>query len=158
MNYNVDFKRVVNFLLPSYKRKTKRVSWLYRLLKYIRTIHSDFLIFNTTINNDLKYAPGYKIQVEQMLVDEFGEGITITNNLQTVRPFFAYTTDDLRNIFTFKRDHYRNLFAHETDAYNFNHKNFTVNVPAILSADLDMMRAAIQKYNRAGMNFEIIVS
>lgn len=156
MSYDINFIKLITFLLPSYKRKTKRVSWLYRLLKHHRTMHNEFIAHNSAVDTDLKHSPGYKIQVEQMLIDNFGEGITITNNLQTVRPFFAYDTDDPRNQHAFGINNNQNYYAYDTDAYNFDHKNFTVRVPAGLFADIDRMSAMIKRFNTRGMNFEII--
>lgn len=156
--YSFDIVTLVSWLLPIRKRKTKTILWLKSLLFEIKKTQDEFIVAATKWDKDLLYSPGHKMQVEQMLNDVFGVGITVTNNTQEHRPLFGYELNDALNAYGYESSDVRNSFVGNDDAFDINFKNYTVNVPPSLNADLNKMKAELRRYTRSGVTYQIIES
>lgn len=156
--YSINFSQLIGDILIPQKRKTKRLKFILDLLKWVRNIYDDFfelkdeLLDQSTVNSQA-------IVLESYLIDQFGAGITITiHELTNTDAFVKHEDDDDLGFFIVHESQteggvYINHQDEDVDLYNF-----TVNVPASLSADLDQMAAIINKYKLTGSSYQIIES
>lgn len=155
--YDFSISVIVGNSLPVKKRKPKLINWLTALCSYIRSVHDDFLAKATEWDEDMKYAPGYKMQVQQMLIDKFGAGITITNNYEDLEPIYSYDDNDALNSYSFDDGDYSNGFTGDDDHFDVGFTNYTVSVPSTITFDQNEMEAVLNRYTRSGITYKIVI-
>ncbi len=102
--YSLKLDRVINWLLPLSLRKPRVQAFAIQLSHVLGDLHRLFRDKSASWDEDLKYAPGYTIQVRQLLREQLGrEDIEIKNHQRRILPFFAYT-DLFPNNFKLRSD------------------------------------------------------
>lgn len=151
INYDIDFKKLVQQLLGTILRKTKRVAWLTACLKPLRNLHNLFLSFTDDRLYEVRFN-GQTMILEQLLIEQFGPGIFITNHILLNGAFIGENDD---NSFFIGANADNSQFIDVT--YSIGGVNFTVNVPAAIVFVQSEMEAIINKYKMFGTTYEIVV-
>lgn len=153
INYDIDFNKMVQQLLGNVLRKRIRVAWLTACLKALRNIHDEFVEKITQWLYDLKWN-GQTIVFEQLLINKFGAGIYITNNILETDGAFVGENNDTG--FFIGEDNDNDQFIDVT--YTLRTKNFVVHVPVALVFTMSEMIALINKYKMFGTTYDIVTS
>jgi len=151
-SYDIDFRVMVQQLLGTILRKAKRVAWLTAVLKPLRNVHDEFVAFHNNRRYEVKWN-GQTIKLEKMLIDIFGAGIYITNNVLELNG--AFIGEDNDNSFFIGEGGDNAQYIDVT--YSIAGKNFTVNVPASITFEMSEMEAFINKYKLFGTTYEIVI-
>lgn len=152
VSYDIDFKKMVEQLLGGVLRKAVRVAWLTAVLKPLRNLHDVFLAYTMKVVYDIKWN-GQTIVLEQLLIDKFGAGIYITNNVVELNGAFIGSGAD--NSFFIGEDNDNAQFIDVT--YNTSDYNFIVNVPGSITFEESEMEAYINKYKLHGTTYNIVI-
>lgn len=152
VNYDIDFKKMVEQLLGALLRKVKRVAWLTAVLKPVRNLHNTFLTYTNGIVNEIKWN-GQTIVLEQLLIEKFGAGIYITNAQVESNGAFIGSGSD--NAFFVGENDDNTQFVDVT--YSVSDYNFIVNVPGAIVFTLSEMQAYINKYKLHGTTYNIVI-
>lgn len=157
--FSIDFEKLVSDILPPRKRKPRRIAFIYRLAATLRRIHGEFL----ATQSELTYLSRITSQVaifERYLVEQFGEGITITvHQLTNIEEFLKHEDDDEFGFIIVHEEDQEDggsYIRHEEDTSGM--YNFTVHVPAVLNADLERIAALINKFKTPGSTYQILES
>lgn len=152
--YQIDFERLVTWMLPSFKRFPKRIAWLYRSMKVLRDMHASFISFGQERIAQAQ-VQSQVIILENYLIGRFGPGIVI--NPQEVGQL-TYISDDDDSVQSYigADDDASALFfiADDTDSSAAG-TNVIVQVPAALSVDEAELRAVLNKYKVPGSDYTI---
>ncbi len=151
INYDIDFKKMVQQLVGYILRKVIRVAWLTACLKVVRNIHDDVVASVTMWLYDVKWN-GQTIKLQELLIDKFGEGIYIVNNI--LEKNGAFVGEGLDNGFYVGENNDNS--QHIDVTYSIEGKSFTVYVPVALVFTMSEMVALINKYKMFGTTYEIV--
>lgn len=151
-SYDIDFKKMVQQLLGTLLRKTKRVAWLTAVLKPLRNLHTEFVSFRNEKTYEVKWN-GQTIVLESLLRDKFGSGITIVNNSTALD---SLTIGDGADVGGFVGDG-SDYGGYIGESYNPALTNFTVNVPGSITFAQSEMEAWINKYKMFGTTYNIVI-
>lgn len=152
VNYDIDFKKLVQHLVGNVLRKTKRVAWLTAVLKPLRNLHYEFILFHDEKVYEAKWN-GQTIKLQNLLIDKFGVGIYITNNVLELNGAFIGVGND--NGFSIGEGTDNSQFIDVT--YSITGKSFTVYVPVAIVFTQSEMEAFINKYKMFGTTYEIVI-
>lgn len=152
ISYDIDFKKMVQQLLGTILRKTKRVAWLTACLKPLRNLHDLFLSFTDDRLYEVRFN-GQTIILERLLIEQFGPGIFIENHMLELNGAFIGENDD--NGFFIGVNADNSQFIDVT--YSIGGVNFTVYVPAAIVFIQSEMEAIINKYKMFGTTYEIVI-
>jgi hypothetical protein len=152
LNYDIDFTKMIKMLLPTFKRKPIRISWLKAITKPERNLHDTFLDFFEAKKYEVKWS-GQKIKLEQLLIDQFGPGIYIENNDLELNGAFVGTGDDVTSFIGAKTD----VSVYIDESYSIAGVSFTVYVPAAITFSQAEMEAFIDQYKLYGTTYEIVI-
>lgn len=150
--YDIDFEKLVKMLLPSIKRKTVRVSWLTAILKPLRNIHDEFVEFADAKIYDARRT-GQTIVLENLLIEKFGAGITITNNELELNGAFVGDGIDQGCFIGEGSD----IASYIDVTYSVGTKSFTVSVPSAITFVQSEMEAVIDQFKLYGTTYEIVI-
>lgn len=143
---------MVQQLLGAIQRRVVRVAWLTAVLKPLRDFHDKFLEFTDQKAYEIKWN-GQTIKLEQLLINRFGSGITITNNIVEVNGAFVGEGNDVA--FFIGAGNHNSQFIDQS--YNISQVNFTVSVPGAITFEQSEMEAWINKYKIFGTTYEIVI-
>jgi len=148
--YDIDFKKLVQQLLGTILKKTKRVAWLTACLKPLRKLHYEFT-FTDLKAYEIKWN-GQTIKLEKRLIDKYGEGIYINNNSLELNGPFVGEGFDTSFFIGAAGDN-----SHFIDiSYSIRGTNFTVHVSGTLTFVESEMTAYINKYKMFGTTYNIV--
>lgn len=133
-------------------RKTKRVAWLTASMKNLSDTHDRFLAYADQKSYEIKFN-GQTIILEQLLIEKFGNGIYITNNLLELNG--AFVGEGADTAFFVGEGDDNSQFIDET--YSVDAKSFIVNVPSSITFVTSEMQAYINKYKMYGTTYEIVI-
>lgn len=153
-SYDIDFKKIIVWLLPSFYRKPVWVAWLHALLGKLRAIHVAFVAFVHTKKDEIKWN-GQTIVLEQLLILKYGSGIYITSVSNDVFPFYVRDVNNVQNPFIYNVNNQDNPTVNQVNGYNLDGVNFVVHVPVLIPFNLNEMTALINKYRLFGTKFSI---
>lgn len=151
-SYDIDFKKLVGQLLGFLLKKTKRIAWLTALLKPLRNLHDEFLVFGELKAYEVKWN-GQTIKLEKLLQDKFGGGITITNNSQSLDSLTIGDGEDVGGNWGDGPD----FDSYIGEDYDPALTSFTVNVPGAIAFVQSEMEAWINKYKMHGTTYNILI-
>lgn len=153
VNYDIDFNKMITQLLPTVLRKIIRIAWLKAVLKPLRTIHDDLLAYRSAKLYEVKWN-GQTIKLQNLLIDKFGAGIYIVNNVVYGDSFFVGAdSTDVAGYIGEGTD-----FSNTIDTiYIVNGTNFSVYVPSAIVFTMSEMIAYINKYKFYGTTYNIII-
>lgn len=151
-SYDIDLKKLVKQLLSTLKRKPTRIAWLAACFNGIKTIHESFVSYSTEKVEEIKWN-GQTLTLEHLLIEKFGAGIYITNNILEVNGAFVGAGLDTSFHVGAKSDN--SQFIDIT--YTIAGANFTVHVPAAIVFTQSEMEALINKYKLHGTTYEIVI-
>lgn len=151
-SYDIDFKKMVQQLLGTLLRKTKRVAWLTAVLKPLRNLHTEFVSFRNEKAYEVKWN-GQTIVLESMLRDKFGSGITIVNNSTALDSLTIGEGVDVGGFIGDGSD----FGGYIGENYSPALTNFTVNVPGSITFVQSEMEAWINKYKMFGTTYNIVI-
>ncbi len=155
MNYNIDFNRIIYFSLPSFKRRGNRLRWLSKLLSVFQLLHNDFVNHADTVKEEVSWN-GQKSLLERRLNIAFGNGIVIVNQDFSNKVQIIYESQDERNPIIEESPNFNNPIIKESATGFFQSVGFIVEVPASLSADLDLIRRTVDFYLIGSSSFEVV--
>jgi len=144
--YNVNWKRLLLWLIPTPLRKITLLSWLQVLVIPLVMVHDAFLGYRRNII----YWLGINSQVcflEKMLNDKYDHVLRriYIERPQTFDPQFIYTEPELKPLPIYMESENKPVFLY-TDAETVaGSMDFVVVIPAGLSANLVEMMALIDK-------------
>lgn len=157
MNYNLNINKLIDDTLPSFLRGEKQSSWLRSLTKPIAQLRDQFLGYVSTTNEKLKWS-GQTISMENLLTERYGDGITISNQNLTGKPFYIYNSADTRNPKVYEVGNTLNPVADTPGAFDLEAVDFIVTVPALIilsDEDKDEMKALVNEYKIYSKRFKI---
>ena len=152
--YNIDFKKLIEWLLPVLKCKPVFISWLYAHLKYLRQLLNNFIAWGAEKKDEISWN-GQTIVLKNLLIQKFGAGIWIENILREKRYVFGWPIHDTRNVNYFTIYNSNNPILYEHGVVLPDQISFIVHVPDTLIYDEVQMQAYIDKYKMLGTNYEI---
>ncbi len=152
-NYTIDFEKMIKQLLGYLLRVVKRVAWLKACLKPLQTIHTTFLNYTQAVVNEIKWN-GQTIKLEQLLIQKFGAGITITTNTVLIDGLFVADAIDVRSIIGAELKEGALIYDGIVSIAQF---NFTVYVPISITFSQTEMIAFIEKYKMFGVTYNIVI-
>ena len=149
--YDVNFKKLVNILLPIAVRKNI-IEFIYTLLEPIRRLYYQFVNFIAQIKNKLSYNSQYP-NLQRLLNDMFDvddRRIEIRDNENSIPETLIFPDEELKPI------ELGQIIIYPDTMWGT--KPFTVIVPAaILTEDLEkQIRRIVDEYKFAGTNYIII--
>jgi hypothetical protein len=161
-NYSWDLTRFVTYMLPSFLRKTKQISWLKALLAPMDRLNSELVTFATDTRYALNFT-GQVISLERLLNDTFDNSLRriYISDGNRQEKFVALTGSN--NPPTPEQVIFRSeasSFTGENFAvYSQSDSNqvydFQVNVPTGLSYNAGQLNALMNKYKKAGKKYNI---
>lgn len=153
VNYDIDFSKMIKQLLPTALRTTIRMAWLKAVLKPLRTLHDAILAYRTAKLYEVKWN-GQTIKLQNLLIDKFGAGIYITNNIVYGDSLFVGA--DSNDVAAYIGDGID--VSNTIDiSYTIGSTNFTVYVPSSIVFTMSEMMAYINKYKFYGTTYNIVI-
>ncbi len=128
MNYNIDFDKLINSLLPVFMRKTKQLDWLRSLLAPVKSKHQEFMDFVDEVDDRLSWN-GQTISLLHLLITRYGPGFQVINKSQSVRPAHIYPNNDRRNLHFFGLNNLGNPIIYDANRFDSTEVDFVVKVP-----------------------------
>lgn len=154
--YNFDGSILAKWNLPEHERKSIVQAYIKTGLKRIRTIQNLFVGKVAEWDLLAKFSPGARIQLQEFLRLKYvNNEIAVVNNTPSLVAFWAFDDNDPRATFVFDDDDSQAVFAFDDDAVNPSEANFIVQMPSAVNFDIDMLRAQVSRYTRAGQTFDI---
>lgn len=153
-NFNLNFRKLVNDLLPPLRRKQTLLDWLYVLASPIKTIHSQFLQLINKLRYDLKFN-SQVIYLEYLLNLRFNGGLNtifISDGSNALNVYLSQRSEVPEPIYLINRSE---LTPEYIPVYLFNraefsgYADFIVMVPNDLQFNEPEMRALINQYKLA---------
>lgn len=156
---SINFKDIALKIVPSYRRKPKMMDFIYSLIKPIDNTNVVFSAFTSDTDYYLKFN-GQIIYLEHILndlYDNISRGIYIEdlanvdkiylrNRVEARPPFYLYNRAEAQ-----PPKYFKNLTEYTSN------NRFIVKVPNTVTYVELEMRAIIDKYKQAGVNYTIEV-
>lgn len=154
--YTISFQNLISWILPTHKRRPRRIAWLFRSMKVLRNIHESFLTFAQNRIDQALIQPQVII-LENYLIERFGLGIEIVPQLINTDDFFiADDEDSIQGAHVGDDADDQNLFFISSDDDSTGTGvNAIVNVPAALNVDEIELRTVLNKYKTPGSTYTI---
>jgi hypothetical protein len=152
--YNYNWKVLIEWALPSFQRWPINIAWIYDMMKYFRTLHTNFLSWGADRLDEVSWN-SQTIVLTNLLVGKFGAGIYIVNQLRKNTLLIGWPLDDSRNIIAYPMPSASNKIGYPLGEYDQQNIGFIVYVPDTLVFDLNAMKAALDKYKMIGVNYDI---
>lgn len=147
--YDIDFNKLIGWLLPAATRKVNQMAWLNALLYPVKYLHTQFLLFTTATRYDIKIT-GQKCSLEfhlNRVFDPVFNYFYITDSVATTTVFMFLESEN--------RPLYLPTFISGTQT------DFIVHAPNNLEDQEAAIRAFLDKYKlvtkRYELRFDIIV-
>lgn len=157
--FDLDFNKVVVWLLPRMVRTVFNVAWLKALVQPVVTLYNTFL----TYRNDTQYKLNHNGQVcylEAALNDTFDTAerrIYLTDAGGDVITLINRDTDG--DPLIINDDPNGGIIIHNDSAYFGGSYDFIVNIPYQFSeADIYQLRALVNYYKLAGKRYDVVVN
>ena len=157
MIFNINFNKLIKWLLPHFLNKTKQIAWLSALLYPIVWLHAQYLIYrdqklsDATINSQV-------IRLTKALRDKFSNlGIYILHFSDYLDQAFIYLRIEGATI----EYDYIQLDNHSPADYDFlsaeydNQYDFIVRIPVGMALKADQVNAFVQLYKFSSKRFKI---
>lgn len=151
-SYDIDFEKLIKQLLPALYRRVKRIAWLKAALIILKNIHTSFVSYSQGIVDEIKWN-GQTIKLQNLLIEQFGAGITITNNEKSLDGLFVGAGSDASSFIGTGGDVSQFIDV----SYQVSLFDFTVSVPGAISFDQTEMEGYINKYKRYGTTYNIVI-
>jgi hypothetical protein len=159
-NFNLDFRKLINDILPPLRRKLILLDWIYALVSPIKTIHAQFMQLISKLRYDLQFN-SQVIYLEYLLNLRFNGGLntifiadgsTATNvyvskQIESQDPIYIVNSTELT-------PDYINVYVHYSGEF-IGYADFIVFVPINLQYNEAEMMALINKYKLAGKIYSI---
>jgi hypothetical protein len=160
--YNVDFLRLVQWLVPPYLRQANTMNWLKVLVTPIITLYSNWRRYYNDVNARIAITPQVCFlegacndaidPVERRIYFEDTPGYLV----QLIH------TDEAQNPFRLFIENYGHnaqiINIHDDSAYDGNGVDFNVLVPFVIDmAQEYRLRSILQTYKLAGKSFKIYI-
>jgi hypothetical protein len=152
VSHSINFSKMITQLLGNLHRRPKRIAWLKACLKPLQSIHAKFILFTDGKFNEIKYN-GQTFVLEQLLRNQFGAGIFITNNPESLDGLTIGGGNDLGSSIGSGFD-FGGAIGVSFSVALF---DFTVHVPASVVFVQSEMEAVVRKYKMFGTTFNIVV-
>jgi hypothetical protein len=155
---SINYRKLVNDLLPPRRRKSRHIDWLIVITSHIRTLYDEYLTYCDQKRYELQFN-AQVINLESLLNDKYNNGqpgIFIDDNTKPDDVFLFNDEEQQAPVYLYNDEE-----AATPEIYLFNDEeyntacDFIVNVPATISFDHAEMRALINKYRAYGFLFQI---
>lgn len=154
--YNINFKKLVVWLLHKPIRKPVQVSWLMALLSPLTWLHNQFLAFRTSVLYFLFITPQV-CKLEQLLNDRYDtvqRRIIIRDGLE-YDPVFIYRRAENKPVALYRRSEGKPVWLYTKGETGATAVDFIVEVPVFVVFDLNEMRGLIKRFKLASKTFKI---
>lgn len=92
--YLINFNRLIHDIIDYDLRTSKRLKFIFLLLKWIRNLYQEFVLLNNELDIIVKLK-GSAIAIEKYLNDTVGTGITITTHEISFEDAFIAANSDV---------------------------------------------------------------
>lgn len=154
--FNVNFERLIAWLLAGYMRRPIRLAWLWVLIKPVRRIHAELLAYRDNANWRATIT-GSKNRLRQALRQQFGDNtIEIVDAGLIVEPVFIYRAIELQTSPTIWRASEGQPPLYLRRASEFDRPvDFIVRIPASLAGSAAAIYEFTNRYRIAGRTFRV---
>ena len=155
--YNVNWNKLVSWLLPSELFKPKMFAWWKALVAPISTLHGSFLAFRKQKNYELAIT-GQVCLLEKLLNDKFDNTqrrIYITDGEKSKRKY-AFTVNEFVPLPIYTEGENKPLFIYQDGEINSITYHFIVNVPNTLRFNNDVMINLLNTFKLPSRKFNIV--
>lgn len=156
--YDLTFLKQIRRLLPVRKRKIKRISWIRDLLEPLQTLKDQiFNVYRPDVVERAKYS-SITIVLEYILNKKFDstlKRIYIVNFLTILIYQYFYKKSENKPNYFYKKSEGKPFYMYKgtESAIDF---DFIVHCPVGLAGQDKQVRAEIDKYKVAGVNYTVI--
>lgn len=152
-------KELIEKLLPPIRRKTKQIAWIYRLLGVPRVIFDKFSAFRDQVDECLLYS-SQTLSLQAYLQIKFNSnGIFIVNDFSGIDPIFIYwlfeNQEQTTIYFLSEEEENPTIYYLSEEAQSQLYFDFIVQVPVILSGQVEQIKAVVNKLKLAGKRYKI---
>lgn len=156
--YDLTFLKQIRRLLPIRKRKIKRISWIRDLLEPLQTLKDQiFNIYRPDVVERAKYN-SQTIVLEYILNKKFDPAmkrIYIVNFLTNLIYVYIFKKSENKPTYIYKKSEAKPLYLFKSSEYAVDF-DFIVHCPVGLAGQDKQVRAEIDKYKVAGVNYTVI--
>jgi hypothetical protein len=148
-------KYVRNYLSPIL-RKPRLLSFLYALVEPLRIYREKLTTVTYPRQEREARSNSQVIKFEKILNTRFSSGTSIyINEFGNIDKLFIFNQLELKPKYLYNNSENKPLYLRNRKEY-FGGFDFTVNVPqALYDSSLLMIKAAVEKYKLAGVNYQI---
>lgn len=155
--FNIQYKRLINWLLPVRLRKINQKAWLKALTKPLVNL---FGLFRSFRNDNLYFLSiGFHVvDLERLLNDKFDPGfrrIRVTDAPLSYEPIDIFRADENKPEFVYRDSENKPKPLFLDDETMFGGIDFVIQVPVSLSYDPDLIISTVNKYKTPGRGFII---
>ena len=151
--FNIDFRILIQLILPLRKRKPLRRAWLYALISQVVYLYNLF----STRRTERLYNLAHNTQVvymQSLLNDRFDNTLRriFISDTPNISPKFTFTVPEQKylHLFTAAENNNQTLFTNAEIAHAGN--GFIVNIPASLHIDYALLTALIDAFRLPSKN------
>lgn len=156
--YDLTFLKQIRRLLPVRKRKIKRISWIRDLLEPLQTLKDQiFNVYRPDVVERAKYS-SITIVLEYILNKKFDatlKRIYIVNFLTILIYQYFYKKSESKPNYFYKKSEGKPFYIYKGTEYTIDF-DFIVHCPVTLAGQDKQVRAEIDKYKVAGVNYTVI--
>lgn len=157
MNYDIDFNKVIRWLVPHFLNKPKHIAWLTTLLTPLVWLYDQFLIYRSqklydaTINstvNRLTHALRQKFANNTIYIIHYSDYLDqafIFLQIEGATPEFDYLVSDAHTPLTY------DFTSSEYD----NEQDFIVRIPISLASQASTVAAFVNLYKFSSKRFKV---
>ena len=156
--YDLNIFKQIKRELPFLQRKPKRAAFLRDLLSRMQTVRDDFFnVYRPDVVERAKYN-SQTIVLEYILNKKFDptlKRIYIVNFLTILRYVYIYKKSENKPTYIYKKSEAKPLYLFKGSEYAIDF-DFIVHCPVTLAGQDKQVRAEIDKYKVAGVNYTVI--
>ena len=157
--YDVNFKRLVLLMLPTFWRKPLLATIAYAAVSPLNYLHTKFVLFQRSTDYRLTHN-GQVCYLRAVLNDQFDpieRRITITEDAGNVGPLMLWQRSEERAQLLPMRETWQAFIVNRRGFEGINSFDFWVNIPVVLleAVDITRLKAIVNTYKLASKRFSI---
>jgi hypothetical protein len=156
MNFNIDWKKLADWLIPSLLRKGVMMLWVRSLLRPIIDVHQSFLRYKKEKDYQLGIT-GQVCYLEKMLRDKYDFTLRRIwiDDAQDKPISYIYNRQEAKPLFVRKRSEAMPKIIYTRNENGLLANDFIVWVPMNIVFDFQEMGSLIMAYKLPGVKFKI---
>lgn len=154
--YDINFKKLVVWLLPKPIRKPVHVAWLMALLSPVVGLYNVLLAFRTSVLYFLSITPQV-CRLQKLLNDRYDNDLRriVIVDGKEYDPVFIYRKAENKPVWLFRKSEGKPLWLYTKAETGATAVDFIVLLPVFVVADLNEMRGLIKRFKLASKTFKI---